>query len=403
MKILIANTLYFPEIVGGAEISTQILAEGLAQAGLDVCVVCATGSGFDRVEMLNGVKIYYLRLVNVYWPHSQQRRSRLMRAIWHALDVKNVVMTHKLQKIIRQERPDVVSTSNLSCLSIGIWRIASEAGARIVHTMRDYYLMCPTVKMFKDKQCCARQCRVCSLYAQPKRIESERVDVAIGVSRYILQQHLDNGFFKQAKHACVINDCYLPLPSMSARHAVSSEIAEAPTRFGILGRISPEKGIEPVIEQLLAQRAIDWELWVGGTGNPAYVSALRAAYPDARIHYTGYLEPGPFFHCIDILIVPSRWHEPFGRVTVEAYSHGIPVVGAKSGGIPEIIEPHSDLVYDPARPGALLEKLVAAKRLLHDPSLKWTLLRHAESYSPARMIEAYLEVYRSVLELAVHD
>jgi len=405
MKILIANTLYFPEIVGGAEISTQILAEGLVQAGLEVCVACATGTGTDRTEVLNGVTIYYLRLANVYWPHTPHRRSRLMRAIWHALDVKNIVMTRKLAKIIRHEKPDIVSTSNLSCLSIGIWRIANQAGVRIVHTLRDYYLICPTARMFSDNQRCTRQCRLCALYAQPKRRESDRVDVAVGVSRHILKQHVDNGFFAHANQTVVINDCYLPLPPKQVaatsppRDSTEGSVASTITRFGILGRISAEKGIEPVIEQLLAQRALDWELSIGGVGSPAYVGALRAAYPDPRICYTGYIEPDQFFQNIDILIVPSRWQEPFGRVTVEAYSHGIPVVGADSGGIPEVIEPHSRLVFDPSQPASLLEQLLAAKQLLRDPDLKDILLRHAERFSPARMIAAYLEVYRATLEL----
>jgi len=386
MKILIANTLYFPEIVGGAEISTQILAEGLAEAGVEVCVVCATGTGRDRVEKLNGVTVYYLKLINLYWPHAARHRSPFMRAVWHALDVKNFMMVRKLEKIIRQERPDIVSTSNLACLSTGIWRIAREAGMRIVHTARDYYLMCPSAKMFTGGTCCKRPCRMCSLYAKPKRVASEQVDVAIG-------------FFPKACATSVIYDCYLPLHSAS--QSIAPVLPTKPsgiTRLGILGRVSPEKGIELVIEQLIQQQQFDWQLMIGGTGDPAYIAGIKRSYPDSRVTFMGHLDPELFFRDIDILVVPSKWHEPFGRVTVEAYSHGIPVIGARSGGIPEVIEPHSALLFDPNQPDTLIAAILSATQLMRSPNLKTMLLKRADEFSPARMIQAYLDVYQEVLE-----
>jgi glycosyltransferase involved in cell wall biosynthesis len=415
MKVLIANTLYYPEIVGGAEISTQILAEGLAACGVDVLVVCATGTGVDRVERINGVTVHYLRLANVYWPHAARKPSRVMRAIWHTLDVHNVLMTRKLEKIILRERPDVVSTSNLSCLSTGIWRLAAEAGARIVHTTRDYYLICPTVRMFSDNKSCERQCRICAVYAQPKKTESARVDMVIGVSRFVLKRHLELGFFPRAASA-VIGDCYMPAASREAREVWVGGLSDTtassqmriggvravstgtpPVHLGILGRISQEKGIELVLEQLLKAPGLNWRLSIGGTGNPAYVDGLKARYGNARIDFQGYVDPRVFFSGIDILLVPSKWQEPFGRVTVEAYAHGIPVVGAQCGGIPEVIEPNSALLFDPQRPETLLERIAAAQRLLRDPNFRPMLLERASLFSPARMIEAYLGVYLQVL------
>src|SRR5690349_24794177 len=110
MKILIANTLYYPDEPGGAEVSTRLLAEGLVKAGMEVSVVCATGTGADRVEDVNGVKVYRLRSVNLYWPHSREKRGRVARLIWHVIDVHNVVMSRKLSSIIAREKPDVLST-----------------------------------------------------------------------------------------------------------------------------------------------------------------------------------------------------------------------------------------------------------------------------------------------------
>ena len=42
-------------------------------------------------------------------------------------------------------------------------------------------------------------------------------------------------------------------------------------------------------------------------------------------------------HAADVVVVPSLWEEPFGRVVIEAMVTGRPVLASRSGGIPEIL------------------------------------------------------------------
>lgn len=331
MKILIANTLYYPDMVGGAEVSTQILAEKLVKYGVDVTVVCATGTGSDRVSEVNGVKVYYLRLANLYWPYQRKKHSRVARLIWHSIDTRNFLMAIKLKRILADEKPEVVSTSNLTCLSVDLWRIAKQASIPTVHTLRDYYLICPTSKMVKEDRSCARQCGLCARYSNPKKV-SESVDVVVGVSQFILAAHLDNGFFAKRSASTVIGDCYLPLSQQDLPVRATREAPMAAT-LGILGRVAPEKGIESLIETLLTDQTLAWRLVIGGSGDISYMASLKASFPDPRIEFLGHVDPCVFLQSIDVLIVPSKWNEPFGRVTVEAYSYGVPVVGANTGGI----------------------------------------------------------------------
>ena len=39
----------------------------------------------------------------------------------------------------------------------------------------------------------------------------------------------------------------------------------------------------------------------------------------------------------DVMIVPSIWYEPFGRVVIEGYKYGLPVIGTNIGGISELV------------------------------------------------------------------
>src|SRR5690348_9870036 len=42
-------------------------------------------------------------------------------------------------------------------------------------------------------------------------------------------------------------------------------------------------------------------------------------------------------HAADILVVPSVWDEPCGRVVIEAMATGCPVLASRAGGLPEIL------------------------------------------------------------------
>ena len=55
MKVLVINSYYYPNIIGGAERSTQLIAEGLKRAGHEVMVFCLKHETLDEV---NGVKVY---------------------------------------------------------------------------------------------------------------------------------------------------------------------------------------------------------------------------------------------------------------------------------------------------------------------------------------------------------
>lgn len=59
---------------------------------------------------------------------------------------------------------------------------------------------------------------------------------------------------------------------------------------------------------------------------------------DPRIQYCGYVEQvEDLYRTSDIVVVPSRWQEPFGLICIEAGAAGRPVVATRSGGMPEVV------------------------------------------------------------------
>jgi glycosyltransferase involved in cell wall biosynthesis len=167
----------------------------------------------------------------------------------------------------------------------------------------------------------------------------------------------------------------------------------------MLGRVLPEKGVELLLEQLLANRSLDWTLAIGGTGDQDFVESIKTKYADPRVNFLGRVDPSDFLSSIDMLVVPSVWNEPFGLVVLEAYSHGVPVVGSNMGGIPEIIEPRSNLLFDVARPETLIDKIHEARALLDDPSAHDRLRQHARKFSLDAMIHSYVELYEGMVRV----
>jgi glycosyltransferase involved in cell wall biosynthesis len=74
-------------------------------------------------------------------------------------------------------------------------------------------------------------------------------------------------------------------------------------------------------------------------------------------------DPQPLFQWSDLVVVPSRNPEPFGRVAVEAFAHGRPVVAANHGGIVEVVRNgETGWLFEPNNERALAHCLTEAIR-----------------------------------------
>lgn len=70
-----------------------------------------------------------------------------------------------------------------------------------------------------------------------------------------------------------------------------------------------------------------------------------------------------FLRKLDVLVVPSRWEEPFALVVLEGMATGLPVVASRTGGVPEVIG-DAGILFEPDDVDALREIL---DELLREP------------------------------------
>ena len=112
-----------------------------------------------------------------------------------------------------------------------------------------------------------------------------------------------------------------------------------------LGRIVPEKGVDVLLDawKQLALPADQARLLIVGlqadsSAHTVYLRELQDATPSGCSWLPMRVDAVSILHAADVVVLPARWEEPFGRIVIEAMATGRPAIAANVGGIPEILE-----------------------------------------------------------------
>ena len=119
--------------------------------------------------------------------------------------------------------------------------------------------------------------------------------------------------------------------------------AGGPPVIGYAGRFVPEKGL-PLLMRVLDRVEGDWRaLLIGGGPLESELRAWASRYGDRVKIVTGvpHDRVPAYLNAMDLVCAPSQtsshWREIFGRMLVEAFACGLPVVASDSGEIPNVV------------------------------------------------------------------
>lgn len=395
MNILIVNSLYYPYRIGGAEKSVQLLAENLSAKGHSVTVATLTEGKVIKEDIINNVRVVRFPLKNIYWM-LDTRKGKVAKILWHLFDIYNIMMYLQVKSFFKEDRFDVVHTNNLCGFSIALWSWAKQRKIPITHTARDYYLLHPNTTLFNGYENISPKNKSALFFSYIKKKLSRHVSGFVSISDFVNDVHIHNGYFKNAKKYTIYNSIGKPAIK-PLEHTFSGRI-----RFGYLGRVEESKGIAVLLQEFNnLNNEEDFSLMIAGDGDSEYINVLHSTYPRSKsnIFFVGKVNIDDFFPNIDFLIVPSLWNEPMGRVVIESYSFGKPVIGSTRGGITEIIRDNeTGYLFEPDIQGSLntiMQKIRKMNSKEYE-QMSRCALKYASQFDSLTMVDSYINSYLEV-------
>jgi L-malate glycosyltransferase len=283
---------------GGASRMLFVLLKGLDRSRFEPVVLFPEEGPI--LETLDRMGIRYL----IWPPHSSKNPLSYLADVYRAA------------RLFRRERVDLLHINYG-----GFWRMAEVEGARL--------LGLPVLSHLH-------------LVVEHPGHSFRRCTLAIANSHFTGQTSNLAGVPFEVMHNIVDLDRY------DSAVDIRSELGLAPDDIVITfaGQVRGNKGVDLLIDAAAsipeprARFLIVGECRDKSRFPDSYTPESLAAdiAHDPRIRYIGYRSDiQNVYHSSDIIVMPSRWDEPFGLINIEAGATRRPIVAAAVGGIPEIV------------------------------------------------------------------
>ncbi len=199
-----------------------------------------------------------------------------------------------------------------------------------------------------------------------------------------------------------IHNAVLPAPTAALPEDVASVLSAVPhPRVGVIGRLSPEKGVDVLLAALAEGRAqlprVHVVIAGDGPERRRLVAQASALGLGDRVHFLGPVYPATALYPeLDLVVLPSR-SEGLPNVLLEALEADRPVVATDVGAVSEVlVDPAAGVVVPPENP-TLLASAIA--RALAEPPGQGSAARRAAAarFSLDQRVEAHLALYRELV------
>ncbi len=287
------------------------------------------------------------------YEESNQRISQLGPARSAARTTWSGEAYRELRRRLSRSRPDVVHVQNFfPLISPAAYYAAKAEGRPVVQTLRNYRLVCSPGTLFREgrpcEDCvgksipwpgvlhaCYRQSRLASAAVAGMQAAhnlastwSRKVDLYIAPSRFAGGKLVEAGL--PDRKLFVKPNFVHPDPGPG----------EGQGDFALfVGRLTPEKGIETLLEAWKTPPA-GLPLKILGDGPlGAMVTEATRAMPE--VEWLGHRHIEHTYGLMGeaaLVVVPSTWYEIFGRVVIEAFAKGTPVVASDRGALAELVD-----------------------------------------------------------------
>lgn len=327
-KILFATPYYTPNIVGGAEISTQLVAERFPNN-----IIILTVDKKEDSEVVNGVRVVKVadRNLSPLWEKVLENKTlstkeKIMSN--YRTNFPNKTLVQKYKDIIHNYNIEaVICNSNADSFSrASLWQAVYESDVPLIIALRDPILL--EKKIFGID--------VSDLYIKNIIKQLRKVSCFVAPSQYMIDLHCEKGVVAPR---CVV------IPNAVDVSFKTPKFEQKDLEIIYAGNLMRKKGIFTLIKA---------------------VEELRKKYPALKLKLIGrgelqehcqnidFIEMVPWmtrenlynaFRKCWLVVLPSEWPEAFGRIIVESVAQGTIAIGSDAGGIPEIFGNYSQYIF----------------------------------------------------------
>ncbi len=403
---MFVNTTWLPERVGGAELHTLWVAQEMQRRGHEVSVVCggpaasnsdsSGGEAEDYVEGVRSIRLMRASASGVYrwgahpsviaWARDSFRRERpdavVFGLFWglcgiagvaRELGIPYVIVNHLYSVFCRQGfqlQPGRVVCDGLArsdkCrrCELGVWSRRHRTLASLFQLLPDSL----AARMASHAPAWRGVREADEVLGEGRRFAANAARL-IAPTEFVAAELRKNGFDTTR----IVHLPYGLPPGLLAEQdsgensglpaAFFERIDEKSKHVAVISRLSPEKGLETLIDAFVGlPRSVPLRLDLFGSGPSDYEALLKSlSSRDDRIRFHGAIanhQVRGVLQAIDYLAVPSNWKEVSGINAREALACGTPVLATSMGGLPEAVRHGTNgLLVNPDDPAALREAL----------------------------------------------
>jgi len=331
------------DFVGGAEISTSNLVKALAERS-EIERIYLVGCGLSRknnirLDSYSNSKIQVMRIENLFISTSQKLYPSIFK-------------DHVFSYFIGRTAKDICNDVDIIFVQDGISAYAlrkiSQCNKPKFGLIRDYWPICPRSSCGSE---CVQDHKVCA-----KKISSNLSYLFNSAYLYFKRNFFKKAYAQLTHKVFVskyvkttISDDGVVIHNFIEQSVRKKQIQKFQSNLIYAGRLDPAKGVEYLIRAVnmvkLKKKNVKLAIYGDGPELRNLKKITKELHLERNISFNGVIRKEDLYSEIsksNLLVCPSIWPEPLGRVIYESMACGTPVVAFDVGGNREIISNKQD-------------------------------------------------------------